>query len=54
MSPYAGGLRTLFKTARGLLREVFKDMPPTPISEPEAYLNQVEAVYDMMLTIHSP
>jgi hypothetical protein len=46
MSPYAGRIEALFKTARGPLLEVFKDMPPTPISKPEAYLNQVEAVYE--------
>ena len=46
MSPYAGRIEALFKTARGPLLEVFKDMPPTPISKTEAYLNQVEAVYE--------
>jgi len=46
MSPYAGRIEALFKTTRGPLLELFKDMPPTPISKPEAYLNQVEAVYE--------
>ena len=46
MSPYAGRIEALFKTTRGPLLELFKDMPPTPISKTEAYLNQVEAVYE--------
>ena len=45
-SPYAGRIEALFKTLREPVLEIFKDMPPRPVSEPEVYLGQVEAVYE--------
>jgi hypothetical protein len=46
VSPYAGRIEALFKTSRGHVLDVFKDMPPKPVSTPESYLRHVEAVYE--------
>jgi hypothetical protein len=45
-SPYAGRIEALFCTLREPVLEVFKDMPPNPVSEPESYLQHLEAVYE--------
>jgi hypothetical protein len=45
-SPYAGRIEALFKTLREPVLEIFKDMPSKPVSEPDVYLDQVEAVYE--------
>ena len=33
-------------TFRGAVLETFKDLPPNPVSKPEAYIQHVEAVYE--------
>jgi hypothetical protein len=44
-SPYAGRIEALFCTLREPVLEAFKDIPPRPVSEPESYLEHLEAVY---------
>jgi len=46
VSPYAGRIEALFKTSRGRVLDVFKDMPPQRVSDPASYLQHVEAVYE--------
>ena len=45
-SPYAGRIEAMFRTFRGAVLETFKDLPPNPVSKPEAYIQHVEAVYE--------
>jgi len=45
-SPYAGRIEALFKTVREPVLDIFKDMPPKPVYNPEAYMGRVEAVYE--------
>ena len=45
-SPYAGRIEALFRTLREPVLETFQDLPPRPVSTPEDYLQQVEAVYE--------
>jgi hypothetical protein len=45
-SPYAGRIEGLFYTLREPVLEVFKDMPSSPVSNPEFYLQHLEAVYE--------
>ncbi|HWV99847.1 MAG TPA: Fic family protein [Candidatus Acidoferrum sp.] len=45
-SPYAGRIEALFCTLREPVLEVFNDMPPSAVSDPEAYLEHLEAVYE--------
>jgi len=45
-SPYAGRIEALFKTVREPVLDLFKDMAPRPVSNSEAYMGQVEAVYE--------
>ena len=44
-SPYAGRIEALFCTLREPVLEAFKDIPPRPVSEPESYLEHLEAIY---------
>ena len=46
VSPYAGRIEALFKTSRGHVLDVFKDMPPVTVPDAEFYLHRVEAVYE--------
>ncbi|MGD0262994.1 MAG: Fic family protein [Verrucomicrobiota bacterium] len=45
-SPYAGRIEAMFRTFRGAVLDTFKDLPPNPVSKPEAYIQHVEAVYE--------
>jgi len=45
-SPYAGRIEALFRTLREPVLEVFKDMPPRPVSDPDAYIHHLESVYE--------
>ena len=44
-SPYAGRIEALFCTLREPVLEAFKDIPPRPVSDPECYLEHLEAIY---------
>src|ERR1035437_4753479 len=44
-SPYAGRIEGLFRSCRQQVLAVFKETRPKPITTPDAYLQQVEAVY---------
>ncbi|MEI7730858.1 MAG: Fic family protein [Verrucomicrobiota bacterium] len=45
-SPYAARIEALFSTLRQPVLEVFKDLPPRPVAQPESYLEQLETVYE--------
>jgi hypothetical protein len=45
-SPYAGRIEALFRTLRGGVLETFQDIAARPVTKPEAYLRQLEAVYE--------
>ena len=45
-SPYAGRIEALFSTLREPVLEVFKDLPPRPVSDPDSYIHHVESVYE--------
>jgi hypothetical protein len=45
-SPYAGRVEAWFRTVRGPVLETFKEVNPRLVTRPEAYLRQVEAVYE--------
>lgn len=45
-SAYAGRVEAMFTTLRGDVLETFKDFSPQAASNPETYLQQVEAVYE--------
>lgn len=46
MSPYAGRIEALYKTAREQVFDVFKNLPQKPVVNPESYLRRLEAVYE--------
>jgi hypothetical protein len=46
VSPYAGRIEALFNTSRGQVLGVFKGRPPVIVSNPDAYLRHLEAVYE--------
>jgi len=45
-SAYAGRIHGLFKNAREPILEVFADMSPRSVEDPQAYLDRIEAVYE--------
>ncbi|HLH52422.1 MAG TPA: Fic family protein [Verrucomicrobiae bacterium] len=45
LSGYAGRIEGLFNTLREPVLEVFRDWPPKPLEDSEAYVDHVEAVY---------
>ena len=45
ISPYAGRIEAMFRTMREPVLDVFKKVKPRDISEPEAYIQHVEEVY---------
>jgi hypothetical protein len=45
-SPYAGRIEALFRTLRGDVLETFQDIAAKPVTKPETYLQQLEAVYE--------
>jgi hypothetical protein len=46
MSAYAGRIHGLFQQAREPLLDVFKDMSPRSVENPQAYLDGIEAIYE--------
>jgi hypothetical protein len=45
ISPYAGRIEAMFRTMREPVLAVFKTVKPRTVSEPEAYIQHVEEVY---------
>lgn len=45
-SPYAGRVEALFRSSRQRVLDIFRDLPPRPVSRPEDYLSQIDAVYE--------
>ena len=45
-SAYAGRIQGMFMNAREPVLEVFGDMNPHPVEDPQAYLDGIEAVYE--------
>ena len=45
-SPYAGRIEALFRTLSADVLETFQGIAPRPVTKPEDYLQQLEAVYE--------